>query len=190
MDIISWINNSAFGAVSSVASPLLTTIMSYWAESFYVVLIVILAYFYLKKDKNFFPFGIALVVLLLIGETLKDIVREPRPCARGDLAWVSQVACESSYSFPSNHATVLGGLWIFMKNYKYVRAGYIIWLVVVLFGRVYLGQHYFTDVIAGTAISIAGCYIMYKYENAINRIVGKVLARVLGKSFSGKLPGV
>jgi undecaprenyl-diphosphatase len=185
MDFISWINNAAFGAVSSVASPALTFLMKYWAESFYVVLLAILAYFYLKRDKNFFPFGVSLIVLFAIGEVIKDIVKEPRPCASGEMAWLSQVACDPTYSFPSNHATVLTGLFIFLKNYKYVRAAYIIWVLIILFGRVYLGQHYFTDVVAGAAISIVVCYITYRYERVINRIAGAVL----GKLFGWKVPG-
>ena len=117
--------------------------------------------------------------MFAVSEIIKDIVREPRPCSLPDYSWINHVGCESGYGFPSGHATTLTGLFFFMKNYKYVRAAYMIWLIVVLFGRVYLGQHYFTDVVAGAVIGTVGCYIMYKYENAINMIAKKLFGPII-----------
>lgn len=179
MSIVSGINNAAFGVASSVASSALTTVMQYWTESFYVVLLLVFAYLYFKKDKNAIPFAVALVVMFALSEILKDIFKEPRPCAEGNFSWVSQVACESGYSFPSSHAVSLTGLFFFLKNFKYVRAAYVVWLVIILFSRVYLGQHYFTDVIVGAAISIAVGYALYRYEKRINDLVDWVLLSIL-----------
>ena len=143
-----------------------------------------LACLYFKKDKNTVPFAIAVFVLFAIGEVLKGIFMEPRPCAQGNLSWVSQVACEAGYSFPSDHATVLTGLFVFLKNFKYVRAAYIVWLVIILFSRIYLGQHYLTDVIAGAIISVAACSVIYKYEDGINNFVERALGSILKRKTS------
>ncbi len=178
MSIVNWLNNYAFGAAGSVANPILTKVMSYWTESFYVVLILAFAYLYFKRDKNAVPFATALVILFILSEILKYIFKEPRPCADGNFAWVSQVACESGYAFPSSHALSLTGLVFFLKNFKYVQAAYIVWLVIILFSRVYLGQHYLTDVIAGVIISIIVGYVIYKYENYINNIADKVFGLI------------
>ena len=99
---------------------------------------------------------------------------EPRPCSVSDLQWINHVGCESSYSFPSNHATVLTGLSFFLAKYKYLRVLYIIWVVLVLFGRVYLGAHYLTDVIVGVVLSIIFYYIILKKKNVINNICSKI----------------
>ena len=185
MNILTGLNEGAFYYASKVASPFLTFVMQYWTESFYLVLIALVAYMYLKKDKNLVPFIFAGVLLYAISEIIKDIVKEPRPCAEGNFQWVQQVACESNYSFPSSHATVLTGLAIFLKNYKYIRIGYIVWLIVVLFSRIYLGEHYFTDVLAGAVISIVVAYTIYKYENWINRVADKMLSKLFGRKTNG-----
>lgn len=182
MDLVNWLNNSAFGFASSVANPLLTTIMSHWTESFYVVLPLLAAYLYIKKDKNAVPFVAALLMLFVLSEILKNIFMEPRPCVNGNFSWVSQIACESGYSFPSSHALSLTGLVFFLKNFKYIRAAYLIWLVIILFSRVYLGQHYLTDVLVGAVISVVVGYAIYKYEKYINDIYDRVLKAI----FNGK----
>ena len=68
---------------------------------------------------------------------------------------------------------------IFLKNYKYVRVLYIVWLVLILFGRIYLGLHYFTDVIAGAALSIVVAYIIYRYRNHINKVLNAIAKKIL-----------
>ncbi len=162
-------NYAVFRYVAAFGSSLLNTIMLYWSESFVVVFIALLAYMYVKKDRgNMFPFVVALLASYILSEVIKYIVREPRPCTESSLAWINQTVCESGFSFPSSHASALVGLTFFLKNYKYVRAAYIVWVLVTLFGRVYLGQHYFTDVVSGAALSIAVCYVMYRYRAAIN----------------------
>lgn len=181
MDVVNWLNSSAVAFVHSLTGPALTFVMRYLTESFYVVLLLTFAYLYFKKDKNAYPFAFALVVMFILSEILKDIFKEPRPCADGNYAWLSNVACESGYAFPSSHAMSLTGLFIFLKNFRYLRAAYIIWLVVILFSRVYLGQHYFTDIIAGGAISIVICYIIFKYEKYVNDLAERVVGAVLKK---------
>ena len=179
MDVVNWLNSSAVSFVHSLANPVLTTIMRYWTESFYVVLLLTFAYLYFKKDKNAYPFAFALVAMFVLSEILKNIFKEPRPCVDGNYAWLSNVACESGYAFPSSHALSLTGLFIFLKNFRYLRAAYIIWLVIILFSRVYLGQHYFTDIIAGGAISIVLCYIIFKYEKYVNDLADSVIEMLL-----------
>ncbi len=173
------LNIWAFKVFDSVASTQLNYIMSIIGKSFIVVLPLILIYMLLRKDKNLFSFAFAVVALYLIGDAIKLIVKEPRPCNVADLAWINNIGCEASYSFPSNHATVLTGLLVFMKRYKYLRILYLIWLLLVLFGRVYLGLHYFTDIIAGVLISIAIVAVIYSYRRAINAILEKIFRFII-----------
>ncbi len=179
MDLISTINGDAFGLVNHVASPLLNLIMTYWAESFYVVLPLLALYLYLKKDNNLIPYIVAIAVLFAVSEIVKDIVREPRPCSLSDYSWINHVACESGYAFPSSHATTLTGLFFFLRNFKYIRAAFIIWLVVILFGRVYLGQHYLTDVVAGAVISVIVGYLIYRYRDAVNGFANRYCGPII-----------
>ncbi len=177
------INIEAFKLVLAMANPTLNVVMRYWAESFFVVLPLLVLYFYLRKDKNVFSFVVAGVVLFLISDTIKMITKEPRPCEVSSLSWINVVACEGGYSFPSNHAMTLTGLAIFTKNYKYLRVLYVAWLLVILFGRVYTGAHYLTDVIAGVALSIVVAWIIYSKRRQINGFLAKIACRILPPLF-------
>ena len=179
-----WINQQAFAFMRYVSNPLLTSIMQALAESFYIVLPLVALYMYIgKKDADAYSFVVAAVILFMISDTIKSIVGEPRPCTiPGEVTWLSGVGCESSFSFPSNHASVLTGLLFFTGRHRYIRVLYVVWLALVLFGRVYLGAHYLTDVLAGIAISLAVAYLIYtkrrKINALVNRIVGMIIPRL------------
>ncbi|MDE1825006.1 MAG: phosphatase PAP2 family protein [Candidatus Micrarchaeota archaeon] len=185
MDIVSAINAAAFQAAGSLASPALTTVMQYLAESFYVVLAAIIIYMYVRKDRNVFSLVLSIIVLFLLTEIIKDIFRQPRPCTAESFPWANGI-CESGFSFPSNHAATLTGLLFFVKGYRYLRILYLAWLLLVLFGRVYLGQHYLTDVIAGAVLSFVVAYAIYSMRNKINKLLGGIAHIVLRPLFGGE----
>lgn len=68
----------------------------------------------------------------------------------------------SGYSFPSGHATISTALafafyMIFKNKTKYKKTLLILSLIfpiLISFSRVYLNVHYFSDVIAGMALSL------------------------------------
>lgn len=170
------INIWAFHVMSAVASTALSSVMSPLADSFYVVLPLIAIYLYLMKDRNTVLFVGAFVVLFAVSEIIKHIVAEPRPCTQQELSWINVVgACESSYGFPSSHATTLTGLVFFLSKYRVVQALYIVWLIFVLFGRVYLGQHYLTDVVAGILVSLVMGYLIYWKRETLNKFMRPIL---------------
>lgn len=182
MYILDDLNNLAFEFSKSIASPQLNVAMHYLAVSYLIVIPLVLVYLYFRRDKNLFSFVALFFALYIIGEVIKFIVKEPRPCSVPSLSWINNIGCESNYSFPSNHATVLTGLSLFTLPYKYVRALYIVWLLLVLFGRVYLGLHYLTDVIAGAAISLIVVWPVYKfYSKKINSILAKLFYKLFGR---------
>ncbi len=170
MGIIAQINIEAFKIADSIASPAMNTAMHILTESFLLVLPLIVIYMLLKRDSNVFALVAAGILLYLVSDTIKFIVKEPRPCNVAQFSWINSPYCESSYSFPSNHASVLTGLTVFMNKYKYIRIAYIIWLVAILFSRIYLGLHYFTDIIAGATISLIISYALYIYRKPITRL--------------------
>ncbi|MGC8585986.1 MAG: phosphatase PAP2 family protein [Candidatus Micrarchaeia archaeon] len=173
------VNIAAFQFMKSIASPMLNYLMHALSESYLIVLPLLAIYMLLRKDKNVYTFVIAVVLFYVVSDLIKIIVKEPRPCNTPELSWINSYACEANYSFPSNHATVLTGLVAFMGRYKYVRIAYIAWLLLVLFGRIYLGAHYFTDVLAGVLLSIAVAYVLYVYRNEINNLINKMLKKIL-----------
>ncbi len=174
------LNMWAFSFAQIVASPILTRIMVILGSSFYMVLPAAALYLYFRKDMNAYSFVVSVVLFFIVSDIIKMLFAEPRPCSIGIGTWLNgMVGCESSYSFPSNHASVLTGLTFFMGKYRYVQALYIIWLVLVLFGRVYLAAHYFTDVIAGVVLSIVLYYLISKVRNRVNHTLNGIVRKIL-----------
>lgn len=103
-------------------------------------------------------------VYIIVGETIlnyiiKILVKRPRPN-------ILQLVNETSYSFPSGHTMVSVVLYGFL-NYLIIKSTInkklkiclitilsIIPLLVMI-SRIYLGVHYFSDVMAGMFLSIA-----------------------------------
>lgn len=176
------INIWAFEVMKAIASPLLNSVMTVLASSFFVVIPAVFLYMYfVKKDYNSYSFIVTAIILYMISDIIKFIVAEPRPCNVSELNWINNVSCENTFSFPSNHASVLTGLTFFVGKYKYVRILYIVWLVAVLFGRIYLGVHYFTDVIVGVFLSITVYYIINHYSKKINVLLNNIVKRIIPK---------
>ena len=173
------INIAAFQFSKAISSPLLTSIMAYLGKSFLVVIPLIVLYLYLKKDMNTYSFILAGVLLYVVSDSIKILVGEVRPCNIPALSWINNAACENTFSFPSNHASVLTGLPLFLGRYRILQALYIVWLLLVLFGRVYLGLHYLTDVVAGVILSLAISYLVYAYREKINRFFNGIVERIL-----------
>ncbi len=91
-----------------------------------------------------------------LGAQVKHLVARPRPCQL--LERVHEVVgCGGAFSFPSNHAVNTAAAATFFQV-LYPTTGWISWPLVVLigFGRVYLGGHYITDVLGGWGIGALG----------------------------------
>jgi undecaprenyl-diphosphatase len=95
---------------------------------------------------------------LLVGE-LKERVDRPRP------EWADPVVTETARSFPSGHATgstIAYGLSAYLIGLRWrsrgARAAAIVGLgalvLLIGFSRLYLGVHYFSDVLAGYCLGL------------------------------------
>jgi membrane-associated phospholipid phosphatase len=70
------------------------------------------------------------------------------------------------YSFPSGHATtafaIYFGLALFTSN-KWLQLCWFMLALVVSYSRVYLSQHFFEDIYAGSAVGIMSTLIIYRF---------------------------
>lgn len=98
--------------------------------------------------------GIGTAISIGGGLLLKQIFKENRPCQVIHVATVEACPGPVDYSFPSDHtifAVALAlGLWLVSRKLGIIA---VILAAVESFDRVYLGQHYPHDVLAGAALS-------------------------------------
>lgn len=152
-------------------TPILKVITELGGVAF-TVLVGVLIFMFCKKIRWFVTFD--LVGVTLVNQTIKHIVRRPRPN-------VLRLVEESGYSFPSGHSMVsmaFYGIIIYLV-YKNVSNKYLKWLLITLlsllilsigFSRIYVGVHYFTDVAGGFLLGLAYLII---YINIYNKRIGK-----------------
>ena len=150
-------------------TPILKVITELGGVTFTVVAGVLI-FIFCKKIRWFVTFD--LVGVTLINQLLKHIIRRPRPN-------ILRLVEESGYSFPSGHSMVsmtFYGIIIYLV-YKNVNDKYLKWLLITLlsllilaigFSRIYVGVHYFTDVVGGFLLGLAYLVI---YVNIYNNKV-------------------
>ena len=112
----------------------------------------------------------ALIILLgislggLISAVLKRTIREPRPYEVD--ARITQWSVGGSNSFPSGHtveatAAAIGFSMILFRTPISIVLS-VIWALTIMFSRIVLGVHNFTDILGGMAIGCIGLLIVHQ----------------------------
>ena len=132
-------------------------------EVFMIFFIGILYWAY--QQKYAFKVIMALTISTLLTLGLKEVFKRPRPYQLEgiDAPPIDGVITEG-YAFPSGHSQIAGGqgfiYFDLYQRHKKVLFKYLTIAVLILipFSRMYLAQHFLTDVIVGVLI---GIYIMH-----------------------------
>jgi membrane-associated phospholipid phosphatase len=130
------------------------------------------------KYRYAFIVGVSNIISALITQTLKqtifaDVVR-PKKFFEGihNLYFVPGVDNYLYNSFPSGHSTCAFSLYfalaLLAKN-KTLKLLYFIVALLVGYSRIYLSQHFFEDVYAGSLIGIFTTIIVYYYIQKSNK---------------------
>ena len=121
--------------------------------------VIIIALLLLGENRNSkrAKIAAAIFVALLAGFALKEMFKVPRPC----LGETVKIACPDDYSFPSLHATAAFALMIaFINKEKF--AYYLLFALITVFTRLYLGVHTIEDVAAGLVVATISYYAVDK----------------------------
>lgn len=111
------------------------------------------------------PVFITVVISFVLNTILKYIFARQRPS-------VLRLINETSYSFPSGHSMINAALYtiiilLLLKNADkkgkriIVSISLVILFVIIGLSRVYLGVHYFGDVLAGWILGVFVAFIVY-----------------------------
>ena len=164
-EVTSYDNWAYLTFVENGRSDMMTNIMKF-ITSFGSALFLITGLFLIllfAEEKKYFLYGsINLLLVTIINNAVKIIVRRPRPSGYN-------LIVESNFSFPSGHSmasTAFYGFLIYLvykkikdKRLKYFLISVLFILIVsICISRIYLGVHYLSDTLAGFFFSLA--YLM------------------------------
>ncbi|MEM3635685.1 MAG: phosphatase PAP2 family protein [archaeon] len=122
-----------------------------------IPVILLTSFYYFMKNKKVIAITLLLgfLFVFLSMDFLKDVFERPRP--PNDL--------EKGYSFPSTHAGIALFLAHFVsrnENDRKVKISLYTYAGLVSFSRLYLGVHYFTDVIFGAILGVIFAEVFLK----------------------------
>ncbi len=148
------------------------TWFTFTAETVFTVLLVAALYLGGYR-KEALVVAVVLVVTNVVAYGLKYLIARPRP---SDLGLIP----ESEPAFPSGHTSSAFAFATTVSHYHKRAAPFLFaWAILIGFSRVFLGFHYFTDLLGGAAVGIVVSLI-------ITRIAKLYDARV--SDFVGRLP--
>ena len=118
-----------------------------------------------RKTRNYgIIILIALLITAILGEgVLKNIIKRNRPFVTlSNLKLL--ITPPASYSFPSGHTAssfaVFGVFYFLNMRYKWV---VFLTAFLIAFSRMYLGVHYFSDIIGGVILGLGVSYVVCSY---------------------------
>ena len=169
------IDNYIYNNISKFINPFNTAIFKFF--SFFGSEIFIIGLFILilvKEKSRGIGFIFILSMSLLLNQGLKLVIGRDRPN-------INQIVNETSYSFPSGHtmiATTIVGVLIYniwhnsknkLSKKVFLSTILIVFALMIMLSRIYLGVHYFSDILGGITtalllLAIVHYYYAFKYK--------------------------
>lgn len=130
---------------------ILDLFFSFLSNSHLVIWTVIFIFLLLNKTRNKSKLLISLITSLIITSILVNFVL--KPIFRQSRPNLTSFNCPTDYSFPSSHTAIAFAAATVLVFFDKKRR-WLYWIVAILISlsRIYLGCHYFVDVVAGAII--------------------------------------
>lgn len=130
-----------------------------------VFLIVASILWWLISKEFGYRFMMIFLVSVAVNDVLKNIFQRPRPYTFDSVESLEEMTY--GYSFPSGHAQNSMTMALLVKERygglkKWVNPLLFSIVLLVMLARIYLGQHYLTDVAAGAIVAIGVYYAFIK----------------------------
>ncbi|WP_143229926.1 phosphatase PAP2 family protein [Actinophytocola xanthii] len=121
----------------------------------------------------------AAAVAYLVSEAVKAGWQVERPCrALGEVATVVSCPAVGDWSFPSNHATVVGALAVgILWSTRRLGAAAVALALLAAASRVFVGAHYPHDVLAGLLLGAAVALPLPLLARAVTPLAQRVGSR-------------
>ncbi len=137
--------------------------MSHFGSLFVIMLVVTSLFLWEEKKRDWIPvLWSSFIVSSILSVILKLMVGRLRPYGVVPFSFLGAV----NYSFPSLHAAAAFSLLpVLNKKFPKLNWFWTLFAVFVAYGRVYLGLHYVSDVIAGALMGyLIGVFLAYLQE--------------------------
>lgn len=139
-------------------------IITFIGDQYFFILVAVVIYWTINK-KFAHRFAMMYLIASLFMFVFKSVFKRPRPYTEAGVT-VPFDYYTTGYSFPSGHATASGVLgYTACKGYKHTHFKWLKYvgiaiMILVPFSRMYLGQHYLSDVLVGLLIGIGFAYLI------------------------------
>jgi undecaprenyl-diphosphatase len=179
--LLYWINSHHTG--------LLDQVMVFASGKFsWFVFYLFLLYLIVKKYNKRAVFGIVFIALAitLADQTsvhlFKNVFLRLRPCHQpGVMEQLRMITgCGGQYGFVSSHAAnsfALVGFITPLFKKRWVTIMMVLWGLLVIYSRVYLGVHYPVDVLAGSVVGFLSGYLMVSLFFVTDKNFGHLLGK-------------